>query len=284
MKLKTPTFPKKSHHPAPAATPPAPATTAVPRVAPTTAQPLALRKVSAGLAAPVRQRNAAVILAGLAFIIVAGALAASVAASFDDSIEVLVASEDIAEGQPIAADDFRTVRVAAAAGDIKVVSPDSLDELVGRIAAGPIGEGALVHPSHFADPFAEERIVVGATLTSTRYPAADLKPGDTVRLIAVNPRTSFNDDGDEFSAGSEIATGEITDISVLANDRQHFSIQVSESSATVVAQLAAQDRLVLALVDQSVRVDQVTPISPADPVLPEAIIDSVDEAGDEAGE
>ena len=61
---------------------------------------------------------------------------------------------------------------------------------------------------------------------------------------------------------------------------RHFSIQVSESSATVVAQLAAQDRLVLALVDQSVRVDQVTPISPADPVLPAAIIDGDAEAGE----
>ena len=174
MKLKTPKFPSKGHHDVasapPAAAPQlrAPAPTGPPAApvaaAPGTEPVSPLKKAAGGLAAPTRQRNAAVMIAGAAFIILAAALAASVASSFDDSIEVLVATSEIAEGQPVTEADFRTVRIAAGAGDIQVVSPDSIEDLVGRVAAGPIGEGSMIHPAQFAISSAEAKVVVGAAL------------------------------------------------------------------------------------------------------------------------
>jgi len=264
MKLKTPQLPRKSHH-GPAGSVPAPAAGSAPVRPQNTPSPATpLKKAAGGLVAPTRRRNTAAMIAGLAFVLIAAAMAASVASSFDDSIEVLVAAETIVEGQPVALDDFRTVKIAAGAGDIEAVSPESLDDLVGLIAAGPIGEGSLVHPAQFAAATEEQRIVIGAALTPSQYPANGLKPGDQVRLIAVAPRYG-SDDG--FSAGQEIAVGEITFVSPTRNG-VHVSIRVGESSATVVAQLVAQDRITLGLVDQSITIESVTPLQPADPVAP----------------
>ncbi len=300
MKLKTPKFPSKGHHdmaqsaspfppaaPAPTGPPVAPAQTAPTHVAPAqaphgvgapahvgvpqaapVAEPVSpLKKAASGLAAPTRQRNAAVMIAGAAFIIVAAALAASVASSFDDSIEVLVASADIAEGQPIAATDFRTVKIAAGEGDIQAVSPTSIDDLVGRVAAGPIGEGSMIHPAQFAIAAEEDLVVVGAALGPDQYPATGLKPGDQVRLIEVTSR--FGADQEGFTSGREITVGEITDVVRLrTGDALHFSIRVGESAASVVAQRISEDRLTIALVDESLTLNRIDPLEPIQPVVP----------------
>lgn len=289
MKLKTPKFPSKGHHdvaqaasPFPQAQAPAPLgpPTAAPTYSAPSAEPVSpLKKAAGGLAAPTRQRNAAVMIAGAAFIILAAALAASVASSFDDSIEVLVASNEIAEGQPISASDFRTVRIAAGAGDIQAVSPDSIDDLVGRVAAGPIGEGSMIHPAQFAISSEETKVVVGAALGPDQYPATGLKPGDQVRLIEVAGRFGSSDDDSGFSSGREITVGEITDVVRLGSpDTLHFSIRVGESAASVVAQRVAQDRLTIALVDESLTIQRVDPLEPIAPVVPLEIEE--DESGE----
>lgn len=286
MELKTPKFPTRGHH-APAVAPPAAAAPPPPAdrpqrgegvdgiasgaaVAPSNEPVSPLKKATSGLAAPTRQRNAAVMIAGAIFIILSAALAASVASSFDDSIEVLVASTEIAEGQPVTADDFRAVKIAAGEGDIQAVSPDSIEDLVGRVAAGPIGQGSLIHPAQFAIASEETQVVVGAALGPDQYPATGLKPGDKVRLIEVAAPFSVSaSDDDGFSAGREITIGEITDVVRLATqDNLHFSIRVGESAASVVAQRVAQDRLTIALVDESLVLERVDPLEPASPVVP----------------
>ena len=283
MKLKTPKFPSKGHHDvAPAPTPgmaqfSAPSTATGPTRITPPAEPVSpLKKAAGGLAAPTRQRNAAVMIAGAAFIILAAALAASVASSFDDSIEVLVASREIVEGQPVTEQDFRTVRIAAGEGDIQAVSPDSIQDLVGRVAAGPIGEGSMIHPAQFAIASDETKVVVGAALGPDQYPATGLKPGDQVRLIEVSGR--FVGDEDNFTSGREITVGEITDVVRLGSaDALHFSIRVGESAASVVAQRVAQDRLTIALVDESLTLERVDPIAPVEPVVP---LELEDESGE----
>lgn len=273
MKLKTPKFPAKGHHHV-AAGPPPPPNASTPRVSPPKAAPAQtvspVKKAAGGLAAPTRQRNAAVMVAGAVFIILSAALAASVAGSFDDSIDVLVASGPIAEGQPVTAEDFRTVKIAAGEGDIQAVAPDSIDDLVGRVAAGPIGEGSMIHPAQFAIASEEAQVVVGAALGPDQYPATGLKPGDQVRLIEVSSRFDTSGGDDEgFSAGREITVGEVTDVVRLSSqDTLHFSIRVGESAASVVAQRVAQDRLAIALVDESLTLERVDPLEPAAPVVP----------------
>lgn len=295
MKLKTPKLPSRGHHPtsapvpaplpqpvAPAAPPPSQSSmpAATPFAGPdsnTNASPVApLRKAASGLAAPARRRNAGVMLAGAALIILAGAMAASVAASFDDSLEVLVAAEPIAEGQTIEADDFRVVRIAAGAGDIQAVAPSAVAELEGRVAAGPIGEGALIHPSQFAVAEAEKRLVVGAALAPNQFPASGLRPGDMVRLIEVSSGRSVGRD-ESFTAGRDIAVGEVVEVVSLPQNNLHFSIRVSESAANVVAQRVAENRLSLALLDESVTLELVDPLAPASPVVP---LELEDQAGE----
>jgi len=273
MKLKTPTFPRKSHHPEPAA--PAPAAAAMPPTRPvatpaSAASPASpLRKAAGGLVAPARQRNTAVMIVGVVFILLAAAIGASVAAAFDDSVDVLVAADSIAEGQLIQSSDFRVVQIAASAGAIEAVDPESIDDLVGRVAAGPIGEGSLVHLDQFADSVEEQQILVGASLRPNQYPANGLKPGDQVRLIAVGgTSTDFLGRGDSGGA-QEIAIGSITHVTEQATGNEiHVSIRVNESSANIVAQLISQNKITLGLVDQSIRVDRVDPLEAEDPVTP----------------
>jgi len=301
MKLKTPKFPAKGHHDVASATSPPPPSPTANRLAPGPHAPRStaptepvspLKKAASGLAAPTRQRNAAVMVAGAVFIILSAALAASVASSFDDSIEVLVAANEIAEGQPVAAEDFRTVKIAAGEGDIQAVAPGSIDDLVGRVAAGPIGEGSMIHPAQFAIAAEEAQVVVGAALGPDQYPATGLKPGDQVRLIEVAARfdAGIGDDDETFSAGREITTGEVTDVVRLSSqDQLHFSIRVGESAASVVAQRVAQDRLTIALVDESLTLERVDPLEPASPVVPldveegDSAGDTADAAGEESG-
>jgi len=222
--------------------------------------------VAGGLATPARQRNAVVMLAGAAFIIVAAALGASVASSFDDSLEVLVAANPIVEGETVQESDFRTVQIAAAAGDIEVVTPSSLENLVGRVAAGPIGDGAMIHLEQFTVAGDESRIILGASLTASQYPAGGLKAGDFVRLISVAPRVSF--DTEATTTGYEVGFGEITAAIPISDTSIHYSIRVGESSANVVAQLLAEGRIALALVDRSIALEIVPALAPEQPVQP----------------
>jgi len=284
MKLKTPKFAAKGQNEtrsqkAPFAPTPQPPTMAQPTQAVVSSAPVSpLKKAANGLAAPTRQRNAALMIAGAAFIVLSAAMAASVASSFDDSIEVLVASSEIAEGQPVMQDDFRAVRIAAGAGDIQAVSPASIADLVGRVAAGPIGEGSMIHPAQFAVFANEAQVVVGAALQPDQYPATGLKPGDQVRLIEVADRYGGGDDEGAFSAGREITIGEVTDVVRLrSSDNLHFSIRVGESAASVVAQRVAQDRLTIALVDDSRVLEQVDPTNPVEPVVPFDLDDETDQ-------
>lgn len=298
MKLKAPIFPSKNHRRAPfagpgspppvapgsAAAPPAPAGPPLAQVTglSTQQQPPAvqvgasthgrpsgpvtpLKRARAGLAGPVRQRNAAAMAAGLAFIVIAGLIGASVADSFDDSLEVLVAAEPLVEGQPIAATDLRIVRIAAATGDVQVVAPGELNNLTGRVAAGPIAAGAIIHPSLFVTQQEEIQVVVGVALEPDHYPASGLSPGDRVRVISLMPRR--NDD-EILVSGQEIAVAEVVDASQLSANKMHFSIRINESSANVVAQLVALERVTLVLVDQSLQLDSVDPLEPAEPPSP----------------
>lgn len=283
MKLKTPTFPRKGHHnaatptmqsPAPPMRPPAAA------AASPTAPAAALKKVAGGLNAPGRKRNAGAMIAGLAFIIIAGAMGASVASSFDDSIEVLVAERDIEEGESIARDDFRTVQIAAAAGDIEVMAPTSIDELVGRVAAGPIGEGSMIHPDQFANAYGEQKILIGATLEPNQYPAGGLKAGDEVRLIALAGRgsSSFDDEDGGGVGATEIAVGVVVDVIPLgSNNDLHISLRVPESSANIIVQLVSTDRISVGLLDEGISLDEVNPLAPEAPVDPQTVSEDAGE-------
>lgn len=287
MNLKTPKLPSRSHHGAAPSQPQAPAATPATAVRPPApavrppapSEPVApLKKVAGGLGAATRQRNAAVMIAGVALIVLAGAMAASVASSFDDSIEVLVAAGPIAEGAVIEEDDFRVVSVAAGAGDIQAVSPNSQEALIGRVAAGPIGEGSMIHPDQFTANVDEVRVVVGAALVPDQYPAKGLKPGDRVRLIEVVDQYSSSGDGG-LLAGREITVGEITDVVPLSSsDTLHFSIRIGESTSGIVADRIAQDRLTLALLDESEAIDRPDPLSPAQPVDPLEIAEQDEES------
>lgn len=276
MKLKTPTFPRKGHHDAPSRPPvtpvqPAPVATAAAATPPPPTPASALKKVAGGLATPARQRNTAAMIAGLAFIIIAGAIGASVASSFDDSIEVLVAARDIEEGQPISADDFRTVQIAAAAGDIEVLAPSSIDELVGRVAAGPIGQGSMIHPDQFALAYGEQRILVGAALGPDQYPAGGLRAGDQVRIIATSGRSFSSRDDDGLTAGQEVAVGEVVDVVSLSSNNLHFSIRVPESTANIVVQLVSSGQVSLGLLDDGVALDSVPALPPGQTFEPETV-------------
>ena len=118
--------------------------------------------------------------------------------------------------------------------------------------------------------------MIGAALNPDQFPAGGLKVGDKVRLIALADGFS-NDDDDSFVVGQEIAVGEIGDVTVLGTNSTHFSIRVPESSANVVAQLVALDRLSLGLLDQSIDLEVVDPLAPAEIEAPLTIDEGASE-------
>lgn len=236
--------------------------------------PRAASKVRKAQAVPAAARSRNNVLLGVAagLALLAGLFAWSVAQSFDQTVKVLVADRPVAEGQQLVDGDVRIVEIAAAEGDIQVLAPTKKDQLLGLTAAGPIGEGTLLHPRQFVQTNDTESVTVGAALGPNSYPTRDLINGDVVRLIELS--TSRRSSDESFRTGRELAVGEIVQVTDLGQaDSIHVSIRVSESVAAVVADRIAEDRLSLALVDGAIDLSAVVPLEPAQAVIPADLLD-----------
>ena len=217
---------------------------------------------------PGRERNTLWMIAGIALVLVSGLAAATVAQSMSNRVEVLVAARTIAEGEVIDVGDLRSSSLAVDGG-VRAIAPTELDTLIGKVATGPIGEGAIVHPSQFIDGNEAEQptVIVGAALEAGQYPLAGLRPGDQVKVIEVSgPNAVFDDSG---SGPRELTEGEIVEVVRLArSDALLVSIRVNEAIATPLSERAQQGRLRLALIDGGLLDDQVAPLEPGDPADP----------------
>lgn len=229
--------------------------------------------------APKRQRNTGWMIGGAALILVSGFTAASMAQSYTETVDVLVAAESIAKGEQLQAEDVEVVPIAAGQGEIQAIDPSGLEDLVGRIASGPIGAGSVLHPDQFAAVEAEEQMVtVGMALEHDEFPTSGLQRGDIVRLFDVG--SGFGQD--EATIAKEITIGEIVSVEPLRSGSQyHFAVRVKESTANIITSRVTQDALAIALAEFGSDADDVgrlaevleanedvDPLDPAEPLEP----------------
>ncbi len=236
---------------------------------------------------PPKARNTTWIVAGMVLVVVAGIAASSLWRGLSDRVDVLVAADLIEGGQVITADDF-TVASIAADENVRALSPDQRDELVGQVATGPIGAGSIIHPAQFVANIVgdEPTVVIGAALEPGQYPIIGLLPGDRVRIIEVSGREALI--GEE-SEPQEIAIGEVVEVAGLQrSDVYLVSLRINESASLLISERVQQGRISIALLDSGFPDELIDPIGPAEPVQPgepldETVTEDVDTT-DEDGE
>lgn len=245
------------------------------------------KRGKSGLVPPKRKSNTAWMIAGLALLVISGLSAASIVSSLTDSVDVVVAERPIAEGEIIGEGDLGIAAITTRSGDVRAVPPEQIESLIGLVAAGPVGQGAIVHPDAFIEAAMgveeDQTVVVGAALDPDQYPRTELRPGDTVRLVETAPQTFVA--GDELigvgTTAREITTGEIVEVFALSGNDFHFSVRIGESSANLVAQRVSEGRLTLVLVEEDSPFESMEALEPNE--IPTELTTTEGEA-DEGGE
>ncbi|MEM9133650.1 MAG: SAF domain-containing protein [Actinomycetota bacterium] len=208
---------------------------------------------------PPRPRNTLWIIVGLLLMTVAGLAALGLAGGLAARVEVLVAARPIAEGQVVTVDDLAVAEISVSA-DVQAISPRRIEEYVGRVATGPVGAGAVLHPGQFADAVDDgaEHVIVGAALQPGAYPRVGLRPGDRVRLVDIEVPV----------ASSPAVEAEVVEVVPTGSGGELLiSLRIDEAQAEPVSGIAARSALRLALIDEGFD-DLVTPLEPVLPVTP----------------
>jgi hypothetical protein len=219
---------------------------------------------------PRRPRNTIWIIAGIVLMLAAGVAALAVAGALSARVEVLVAGRDFVTGERITPEDLVVEEISLGA-DVEYMLPAERDDLVGMVAAGPIARGTVVNGSSFEIGTGDDvaTVVVGLDLDPGAYPQSVLLPGETVSLIEVFD-ASFTGEV-TFVEPREIAVGEVVEIRPLTRaDAQMISVRIAELYAAEVSQVAHEDRLRLAKLEDP---DLEETVSPLDPVEPAEAID-----------
>jgi SAF domain len=160
-------------------------------------------------------------------------------------VEVLVAGRDIKPYETITSDDLRVQRVAADPG-VATIDGGALDDMVDRVAATGIPEGALLAPDQF---FAEdERLVsdaegvVGVKLAPGRAPDAGLETGVDL-LVVLQPAQGIDGVASQVP-GWLLELGEVDE----QTGEREASVVVPRANAIDVGNAAADGRVALIVV------------------------------------
>ncbi|MGH9211740.1 MAG: SAF domain-containing protein [Acidimicrobiales bacterium] len=187
-------------------------------------------------------------MAGVTLLIVSGWLAAVIFVSVGSRQEVVALAGSVDRFEELTADDFQVVRVAAD-HEVDVVRAGEMDELVGRVAATDLVEGALLHEDQLLDPgervVASGEAVVGAVLAAGDSPG-NIAPGVSVEVVVRPPAGS--------SAGPETLSGwvlEVEDTDTPGVDSQQVSLVVPASRVALVSAAAAEERVSVAVLGDS---------------------------------
>jgi hypothetical protein len=185
--------------------------------------------------------------AGACLALLGGWVFAALYLSAGARVEVLVAAHDIGPYETLDEDDLRVERVAADPG-VATVPGSELDEMVGRVTAAAVPEGALLASDHvFA---AREQLVgaseseVGAVLEPGQAPM-DLQPGAEIE-VGIEPRQATG--GTPRSVPGWIR--EVGPVDEQTGER-NVTLVVPSSSATEVGHAAADDRVVIIVVGKA---------------------------------
>lgn len=220
-------------------------TTAGPRLARVRRSALPTGTSAEGL--PARRRWARV-AAGAALALLGGWVFASLYVSAGERVEVLVVARDVDRFAEVQDDDLRTVRVAADPG-VDTVEAGERDQVVGRVAATDLVEGALLSPNQVLASgerrVAENEAIVGAELGPGDAPQGALVGGVEVYVVVRPSETSTGDQTAARVPGWILEVGEPDE----NTDARAVELVVPESQAAAVTAAAAEDRLSLVVLE-----------------------------------
>lgn len=165
-------------------------------------------------------------------------------------VQVVQLVREVASGQPFQSDDLGTVGIAYDTQVEGLVPAESLDRLVGRVAAADLHPGQLVQQGMWRDQAAlrsGERSV-GAVLRAGRMPAG-LVAGDVAvaaRMLDSAAVAPVDVTSPEVgTGGSEAVVVRLVDVQTTPEGNQLVTLAVPGVSAVLVAQWAATEQLVL---------------------------------------
>lgn len=192
-----------------------------------------------------RRKPLAVVLSVLA-IVLGGLIGAFAFTSTSDTTAVLAARTTIERGTVITEDQLQSVQV----GSDPALNPIPADErasIVGQRALTDIAAGTLVA----ADSVGEQVVpgsgdsMVGLSLAPNQMPAAELRPGDRVRIVATPA------DGGEVGSDPRVISATVQQISKRATDDLGggvvVDVLVNQDDAAELAARAASGRVALIL-------------------------------------
>jgi flagella basal body P-ring formation protein FlgA len=172
---------------------------------------------------------------GGALVVLAGVLVAWGLSKAADRVSVVQLARPVPSGTAFVADDLTITGIAYDGQVGGLVPAESLDAMVGRVAAFDLESGALLQTGMWRDRplLASGEQSVGVVLQAGRFPAG-LGPGDSAMAAPLAPGSS----------GTPVPV-RVVDSEVTAEGDLSFTLAVAAADAVAVAQLAATEQLVL---------------------------------------
>jgi hypothetical protein len=187
-------------------------------------------------------------MVGLVVATLAAALVAALLSAATATTLVWATATDVSRGHPVQPDELVAVEVNKATADsFTAASVESRDQLVGRVWAADLPPGQLLSNALITERLlvADGQALVGLRLGPGAFPAAGLRPGDEVLVIATSAQQG--EQPRVLVEGAVIeAVAELGDQGV-ASDR-FVTLSVPADAAAAVANAASAGRASLAVV------------------------------------
>ncbi|MGH8983557.1 MAG: SAF domain-containing protein [Acidimicrobiia bacterium] len=202
---------------------------------------------------PRRQRRAGMALLAVFVSIVAALVFLLWAGNLGGRSEVVGAARDVSAGDVIARGDLRVVRVAADS-DVATVPAAELEGLVGKVAATPLFEGALITEEQVSAgaPLGDDEAIVGVLVKPGQAPLGSLRVGTTVQVVQTADPSGVSastpevlSEGATVFAVSEPAPDDASAAGVAGSVLVSLQVPTDASAAIVSAADAERIRLVV---------------------------------------
>lgn len=201
-----------------------------------------------GLPKPARRRRPLLVVVGLVVAALAAALVAALLGAATATTLVWATGAEVLRGHPVQPDDLVAVEVGESTADsLLAASVESRARLVGRVWAADLPAGQLLSDALISErlPVGDGQALVGLRLGPGAFPAAGLRPGDVVMVIATSAQQG--EPPRVLVEGAVIeSVAELGDQSV-ASDRL-VTLSVPADVAAAVANAASAGRASLAVV------------------------------------
>lgn len=202
---------------------------------------------------PKRRRRPALLLAGIALVVVGALGAVWLVQSVGDRVDVVGVAHDVAYGEKIGRDDLTRVQISADPA-LKPIAWSDVDSVVGQTATSTLAAGSLLTEANFtADAVpGEGKQLIGLELKTAQLPLGALRPGDDVLLVVTPTPGSVpqQEPGSEQTPDAGVAGTLLSITGPSPQGAVNVNVVVDEQDGAAVATAAANGELSIVLVAQ----------------------------------